>query len=77
MPYQLGSRWSGKLGGGCGGGGVDGFGVSMWLGVAPSLGSLGLGGLVVVVGGGWVAGGDRAIGRDGFQCDSCVTESLC
>ena len=65
MPYQLGSRWSGKLGGGCGGGGVDGFGVSMWLGVAPSLGWLGVVGLVVVVGSGWVAGGDRAI--DGGQ----------
>ena len=45
--------------------------------MASSLGWLGVVGLVVVVGSGWVAGGDRAIGRDGFECDSCVTESLC
>ena len=74
MPYQLREPWRKK-----GWGwlwcwwyrwvlGVDG------LGVAPSLGSLGLGGLVVVVGGGWVVRGDRAIGQDGFQCDSCVTD---
>lgn len=35
--------------------------------MAPSLGSLGLGGLVVEVKSGWAVRGDRAIGQNGFQ----------
>ena len=45
--------------------------------MAPGLGSLALGGLVVEVESGWAVRGDRAIDGDGFQCDSCVTGSLC
>ena len=36
--------------------------------MAPSLGSLALGGLVVEVESGWAVRGDRAIDGDGFQC---------